>query len=406
MALFLIFAGLASVGMATIILQNLAIRVSVPKNSVLPESAILAGAKGTAAGRAQPFPQPSSNGFSPPLSILKPLKGLDDDLFDNLASFCNQDYPEYEIIFALEEEDDPALKVAHKIKEMYPHKKISIVVKQTDYALNPKVNNLIAAYEASQFPFFLISDSDVRVDNNYLMEITRPMEDPHVGLVNNLIRGIGSRTLGSLLENLHLNSFVIGNTALLTKFFKMPLVMGKSMLVRKEAFEEIGGFAAVKNVLAEDYIIGRLIHDKGKRIVTSGYVINAVNHYRTMKQFFKRHARWGKLRWKIVGFKYIAELISNAVFIACLSLVVLGPTPRTIALAATASLVTIIGDYWLGKQIRSAHHFAHYLLAPIKDIIIGVMWFVPFFDRTVMWRRHRYKITKGSYLVPFSDEHG
>jgi len=406
MALFLIFAGLASVGMATIILQNLAIRVSVPKNSVLPESDILAGAKGTAAGRAQPFPQPSSNGFSPPLSILKPLKGLDDDLFDNLASFCNQDYPEYEIIFALEEEGDPALKVAHKIKKMYPHRKISIVVKQKDYALNPKVNNLIAAYEASQFPYFLISDSDVRVDPNYLREITRPMENPQVGVVNNLIRGIGSRSLGSLLENLHLNSFVIGNTALLTTFFKMPLVMGKSMLVRKEAFEEIGGFAAVKNVLAEDYIIGRLMHKKGKRIVTSGYVINAVDHYRTMKQFFKRHARWGKLRWKITGFKYISEPISNTVFISCLSLVVLGPTSRTITLTAAASLVTAIGDYWLGRRIRSAHHFVHYFLAPIKDIIIGVMWFVPFLDRTVTWRSHKYKITKGSYLVPLSDERG
>jgi ceramide glucosyltransferase len=184
----------------------------------------------------------------------------------------------------------------------------------------------------------------------------------------------------------------------------MPLVMGKSMLVRKEAFEEIGGFAAVKNVLAEDYIIGRLIHSTGKRIVTSGYVVNAVDHYRTMKQFFKRHARWGKLRWSITGFKYISEPISNAVFIAFLSLVVLGPTTCTIALIAAASLVTIIGDYWLGRRIRSAHHFVHYFLAPIKDIIIGVMWFVPFFDRTLTWRRHRYKITRGSYLVPLSDE--
>ena len=177
------------------------------------------------------------------------------------------------------------------------------------------------------------------------------------------------------------------------------------MLIKKKDFEEIGGFAAVKNVLAEDYIVGLLMHNKGKKVVTSGYVINAVNKHRTMKQFFKRHARWGKLRRNITGFKYISEFISNTVFIACLSLIVVGPTTHTIALAVTASLVTIIGDYGLGKRIRSAHRFVHYLLTPIKDIIIGIMWFVPFFDRTVMWRSHRYKITRGSYLVPLPDKH-
>ena len=390
-----------------IVLQNLAIRASIPKNSVPPESDFLAGEKKTLPGRENALLSPSSPGFCPPISILKPLKGMDDDLFDNLVSFCNQDYPEYEIIFSLEEENDPALELAQKIKKTYPHKKISIVVKQVDYALNPKVNNLISAYRSSQFPYILISDSDVRVDNNYLREIIKPMEDPHVGLVSNLIRGIGSRTISSLFENLHLNAFVIGNVALLTTFFKMPVVVGKSMLMRKKAFEEIGGFEAVKNVLAEDYIIGQEMHKKGTKVITSGHVVNAVNHYRTMKQFIKRHARWGKLRWKLGVIGYVSEILSNAVFISCLPLVLLGPTTRTISLTIAVFLAKILGDYALGKRIRSAHRYFHYLLSPIKDIIIGCIWFVPFFSRTVTWRRHKYKITKGSVLVPlhpFADE--
>ncbi|HJX34145.1 MAG TPA: glycosyltransferase [Desulfatiglandales bacterium] len=400
MALFFIFAGLVTLGIANIVLQNLAIRSSIPKNGVLPESDFLTKEKRTMIGRSKAYPQPSLTMFCPPISIMKPLKGVDDDLFANLTSFCNQAYPEYEIIFGLEEKNDPALKLAQKIKKLYPHQTISIVVKQTDYALNPKVNNLISAYGLSQFPYILISDSDVRVDKDYLMEIIKHMQDPHVGLVSNLIRGIGSRSIGSLLENLHLNSFVIGNVAILTRFFKMPVVVGKSMLMRKKDFEEIGGFEAVKNVLAEDYVIGDLMHKKGKRVITSGHVVNAVNHYRTMKQFIKRHARWGKLRWKLGGAGYVSEIMLNAVFISCLSLVLLGLTTRTISLAATVWLLKIIGDYLLGKRIRSAHHFFHYLLSPIKDIIIGFIWFVPFVSRTVMWRRHRYKITKGSLLVP------
>jgi ceramide glucosyltransferase len=397
MTLFLIFTGLVMVGIVNIVLQNLAIRSCVPKNQILPESDFLAG---EITGKEKVSPQPSSTTFYPPISILKPLKGLDDDLLDNLVSFCNQDYPDYEIIFCLEEVNDPALKLAEKIQKMYPRKKISIVIKEGDYALNPKVNNLITAYRKSQFPYFLISDSDVRVDKNYLKDIIKHMEDPKVGLVSNLIRGIDSRTIGSLMENLHLNSFVIGNVALLTTFFKMPVVVGKSMLIREKTFEEIGGFEAVKNVLAEDYVIGQRMHKQGARVITSGHVINAVNRSRTMKLFLKRHARWGKLRWKLGVIGYISEIISNAAFIACLSLVVLGPTARSITLVAAVCFLKIMGDYALGKRIRSAHRCFHYCISPLKDIIIGFIWFVPFFSRTVQWRRHKYKITKGSVLVP------
>ena len=282
MTLFLIFAGVVMVGIVNIVLQNLAIRSSIPKNQILHESVFLTGEKRTLRGKENLLSQTQSMGFSPPISILKPLKGLDDDLLDNLVSFCEQDYPDYEIIFCLEEANDPALKLAEQIKKMYPNKKISIVIKESDYALNPKVNNLITAYRKSKFPYFLISDSDVKVDKNYLMQIIKHMEDPHVGLVSNLVRGIESRTIGALLENLHLNSFVIGNVALLTTFFKMPVVVGKSMLLRKKAFEDIGGFEAVKNVLAEDYAIGQRMNKKGARVITSGHVINAVNRSRTV----------------------------------------------------------------------------------------------------------------------------
>jgi ceramide glucosyltransferase len=404
MTFFFIFAGLVTIGIIDVILQNLAIRSVIHKNQVLPESYFLIEDREKRREREAISSPSLPAGFSPPISILKPLKGLDDDLADNLATFCNQTYVDYEVIFALEEKNDPAIKLAREIKNRYPHTKISIVVKQRDYALNPKVDNLITAYEASQFPYFLISDSDVRVAPDYLAEIIKPMEDQNVGLVSNLIRGIGSRTFGSLLENLHINSFVIGHVALLNGFFKMPTVVGKSMLMRKKAFEEIGGFGAVRNVLAEDYVIGALMHKRGMGVVTSGHVVNAVNHYRTFKQFIKRHVRWGKLRCRLAGVRYISELVSNAVFLSCVALVVVGPSFHTLSLAAGVLAVKVLGDWMLGKRLRSAHHFYHYLLSPIKDIIIGFLWFIPLFSRTVMWRRHTYKISKGTMLIPVSDK--
>ncbi len=404
MTVFFVFAGLVTIGIIDVVLQNLAIRSAIPKNRVLPESYFLVEDRKSRRGREAVDLPSSLKGFCPPISILKPLKGLDDDLADNLTSFCNQAYPDYEIIFAFEEKNDPAIKLAREIKKRYPHKKISIVVKQRDYALNPKVDNLITAYETSRFPYFLISDSDVRVAPDYLREIIKPMEDSNVGLVSNLIRGIGSRSFGSLLENLHLNSFVIGHVALLNVFFKMPTVVGKSMLMRKRAFEEIGGFEVVRNVLGEDYVIGELMHKQGKGVITSSHVVNAVDQYRTFKLFIKRHVRWGKLRLKLARIGYISEIISNAVFISCIALVVVGPSCRTISLAAAALVVKIVGDWLLGKRIQSAHRFFHYLLSPIKDIVIGFLWFVPFFSGTVTWRRHRNKISKGSLLIPFPNK--
>jgi len=336
----------------------------------------------------------------PPISILKPLKGLDDNLFDNLNSFCNQDYPEYEIIFALQDYNDPAYKVARKIKDKYPNRNISIVVERCDEGLNPKVNNLIPAHKVSKYGHILISDSNVMVDKDYLREIVKHMHDPDVGLVSNMITGVGGRTIGSILENLHLNSFIIGSVCFLDKFLKMPCVVGKSMLMRKNDLEAIGGFKAVKDVLAEDYIIGKKMQNRGKRVVISNYLINNVNEYWGLKKFINRHTRWGKLRWRIGGFRYISELISNPVFMSFLPILLWEPSKITISFAILVSLLKTAGDLYIGKRIESELTPLLYLLSPIKDLIIGFVWFVPILSNTVVWRGNRYIIGKDSMLSP------
>ncbi len=336
----------------------------------------------------------------PPVSILKPLKGLDDNLFDNLASFCTQDYPEYEIIFSLQHHNDPAYKVVEKIKDKYPEKNITIVVEGCAKGLNPKVNNLVPAYRVSRYDVILISDSNVMVDRSYLREITRHLKDPGVGLVSNVIRGTGGRTLGSALENLHLNSFIVGSVCFLDRFLNMPCVIGKSMLMRKKDLEAVGGFASVKDVLAEDYILGREIHKAGKKVVVSGHLINNVNQYWSIARFLNRHTRWGKLRWKIGGVRYVSELLGNSVFMAFLPLLFLGPSQETVGLASLAGMLKIIGDAYLGKLTRAGANPLHYLLVPVKDLIIGIIWFVPVLSDTVAWRGNRYLIDRDSRLAP------
>ncbi|HAM51306.1 MAG TPA: ceramide glucosyltransferase [Nitrospiraceae bacterium] len=341
--------------------------------------------------------------FFPPISILKPLKGLDDNLFDNLESFCNQDYPEYEIIFSLQHYNDPAYKVAQKIKEKYPDRNISLIVERCDDGLNPKVNNLIPAYKISRYEYVLISDSNVLVDKNYLTEIVKPMTSPQVGLVSNPIKGVGGRSIGSVLENLHMNSFVLGSVCFLDKFLKMSCVVGKSMLMRKGDLDAIGGLKACKDVLAEDYMIGKMMKEHGKEVVLSSYMVENVNHYWGTKKFINRHTRWGKLRWKIGGLKYISELLGNAVFMSSLPIVLWEPSRITISFALLVCLLKAAGDFVVGRLINSDQNPLFFFLAPVKDIIIGFLWFVPLVSNTVSWRGNRFIIGKNSALTVCSE---
>ncbi|MBI5074262.1 MAG: glycosyltransferase [Nitrospirae bacterium] len=384
MIIFWILAGITLFGIIGYLLQIAAVRsYTAPLHS----------------GESMRFPRSFS-----PVSILKPLKGLDDGLFDNLESFCNLDYPAYELIFALQNRNDPAYKVVGKIKDKYPLKDITIVVEHCNEGLNPKVNNLIPAYARAKYDLILISDSNVRVEADYLGEISRHMEDPSVGLVSNLIRGMSGRSLGAVMENLHLNSFIVGSVCFLDKYLKMPCVIGKSMLMRKTELEAIGGFRSVKDFLAEDYIIGERIHRLGKRVVLSSHLINNINEYWGIKRFVNRHTRWGKLRWQIGGAKYISELAGNAVFISFMPLVLMPISWLSLLLAATVSALKIAHDYYIGKKLCADMNPLLYLLSPIKDLIIGVAWFVPILSSTVAWRGNRYIIGKDSLLSPYPEK--
>jgi ceramide glucosyltransferase len=361
-----------------------------------------------AAVRSYTSPLNSGGGASlprnfPPVSILKPLKGLDDGLFDNLESFCNLDYPQYEIIFALQNQNDPAFKVAKKIAEKHPSRDISIVVERCDEGLNPKVNNLIPACKRAKYDLILISDSNVRVERGYLGDIARHMEDPAVGLVSNMIRGVSGRSAGAVMENLHLNSFIIGSVCFLDRYFKMPCVIGKSMLMRKNDLEAIGGFIGVKDLLAEDYIIGERIHRMGRKVVLSNHIINNVNEYWGIGKFMNRHTRWGKLRWKIGGVTYLSELLANAVFMSVIPLIFLPLTKLPLLLAGGTSAIKMARDFYLGKRVGAGMHPLLYLIAPFKDLIIGLLWFVPVLSNTVAWRGNRYCIGKDSLLSAYPE---
>ncbi|ACI21069.1 MULTISPECIES: ceramide glucosyltransferase [Thermodesulfovibrio] len=334
----------------------------------------------------------------PPISIIKPLKGLDDNLFDNLESFCKQDYPEYEVILSLQDYNDPAYRVAEKIRNKYPEL-VKVILNNSYSALNPKVKNMISAYKESKHDYFLISDSNVYVEPDYLKRTVSAMTHD-TGLVTNLIMGAGGKTLGAKLENLQLNSFVIISVCFLDKFLKMPCSIGKSMLMRKSDFEEIGGFNAVKDVLAEDYMIGKLMHEKGKKVALCSYIIKNINEYWSLRRFLNRHTRWAKIRWKIAGSKYFIEPLSNPVFISSIMLILDGFSKNSITIFIAVVTIKIAFDLYINRLMKSSTGLSG-ILIPLKDFITGLIWFTPLISCKLNWRGNTYKIGKETKIIPY-----
>jgi len=340
-----------------------------------------------------------SSSYTPPVSIIKPIKGIDDNLFDNLESFCNLDYPQYELIISLSSCADPAYKVAKKIKLKYPNRDISIIIDDSLYGLNPKINNMYKAYISAKYDTIIISDSNVFVGKDYIKQTVKYLKRNEVSVVTNIIRGTRALSLGSLLENLQLNTFVVCGMAFLNTKTNISCVVGKSILFNKKDLEEAGGFWFIKDYLAEDFMIGKLVKEKNKKVALSNYLIDNVNEYWSIKKFLNRHTRWAKMRWKIGGAYYISEILSNPVFLAFVGLLIFGFSKAAFMVFGGAWLLKTILDYYVGYLIDADIKVFYYFLSPVKDIIMGTVWFVPFVNTKVYWRGKKYSIGKNTLLV-------
>ncbi len=333
------------------------------------------------------------------VSIIKPLKGIDDNLFSNLESFCNLDYPKYELIFCLSSCFDPAYKIAKKIKDKYKDKDISVVIDDSIVGLNPKINNMFKAYMNTKYNLVIISDSNVEVGKDYIQQTAKYLKNNDVSVVTNLVRGKGAVSFGSMLENLQLNTFVACGMAFLNTKTNIPCVVGKSILFRKKDLEESGGFWHLKDYLAEDFMIGKLANDKNKKVALSNYFVDNINMFWDTKKFLNRHTRWAKMRYKIGGIYYFSELISNPVFLALMGLAISGFSRGFLYVFICAAIFKAMLDYYVGYLINADIKAMHYFLSPLKDMILGFAWFVPFFNAKVYWRGKKYSIGKNTLLI-------
>ncbi len=343
-----------------------------------------------------------------PISVLKPLKGVDDGLWENLAALANQDHPQFEIILGAADPLDPALTLARRFKRAFPDVDIHVHVCDEQLGLNPKVSNLAVLAKYAQYEQLLISDSNVRPRQTYLRDIAAELACDGVGLVSNLLVGVGERTTAARIENQHLNSF-IASVICAADLVGHPCVIGKSMLFRRSDFEELGGWDAVANILAEDYVLGSRFHKAGHKVSLSSHILPTVNVDWTFDRFSNRHVRWAQMRRRISPAAFFAETLMYPVPFIVAAVVfgaIAGKLTTALAAAALGAVVLkVLSDDLLNRRLRGdSMGLKGMLTVPFKDLAVFGLWAIAAVKRTVEWRGNRFIIENGSQLRRLDDE--
>lgn len=342
-------------------------------------------------------PRPTTSS-TPGISILKPLCGLDDELDGNLATFAALDYPNFEVLLGVKDRDDAAWSLAQAwaVRD----RRFRVVQQRASPGLNPKVNQLVTLEKEAGHALLLVSDSNARLPAGALRELAALFEDERVGCATNPVSGLGHRTFGALLDNLHLASG-IGAAQLGAKTLAgRDLVVGKSMTLRRSALEQLGGFERYVDVLAEDYVIGQDLRAKGWRIAVAQTPVWNVSARRSTKGFFERYLRWGVIHRTAVTLPTsLAQGFVNPLPWLVLALLT-SPGLELASMLVGAAALKVSLDVSSARALRCEPRGWRVVPAVlVKDALLFVTWLNGFFSRTVSWRGRRLRVGARSRLV-------
>jgi ceramide glucosyltransferase len=343
-------------------------------------------------------PRRSPDGL-PPVSVLKPLCGIDDDLWGNLESFAALDYPDFEVVLGARDREDAAWRVAQAAVARWPGR-FRAVLQRGEPGMNPKVNQLIGLAAAARHDVLLVSDSNVRAPAGYLRDVAMHLADPRVGLVTHPVAGTGEASLGSALDNLQSAASVGPATIAAQRLSGRDVVVGKSMAFRRRDLERLGGFESVKDVLAEDYVLGVNVSRRlGKRVAIGSIPVMNVNRRRRGREFLSRYGRWCVMQRQIAGTPVYASQILLYPLPFAAAAVALDPGAATIAMAALAVGMKACLDGAAARALRGSGFGARVLyLSPLKDALFTLGFLRAFFENTVEWRGNRLRVLRGSRL--------
>ena len=339
--------------------------------------------------------QPSSQ--LPAVSILKPLKGIDPAMWESFCSHCEQDYPEYQLIFGVSDPADPAIHLVRRLQHEYPQRDIQLVVSNRTLGTNTKVSTLAKMVPAARHDVLLVNDSDVRVAGDYLRHVITPLADTSVGLVTCLYRGVASGTLGSRLEALGISTdFVPG--VLSARFLEggLRFGLGSTLAFRRSALQAIGGFEALADYLADDYELGRRIAKIGQRVELSDIVVETFLPAYSVREFVQHQLRWSRTIRDARRWGYVGLLLTFGVPWALATVVAArGASWAWLLLALTVTVRLAVAFVSALAVLRDRQILRDFFLLPLRDLIAPVVWALSFAGNQIFWRGDLFSLKDG-----------
>jgi ceramide glucosyltransferase len=342
--------------------------------------------------------------FTPPLSVLKPVRGLDYEAYENFASFCRQDYSDYEILFGVPDETDAAVPVIRQIMRDFPDRRIRLLVGAKRLGTNDKVNKLCRMVREARAEILVVSDSDIRVEPDYLRTIAAAFRDPEVGAATCLYRGLGNDSFGTVMELLGNSSeFQPGVlTAWLLEGVKFTL--GATMAVRRKALEAIGGFESLASHYSDDFETGHRIAARGYRVELAPRPVVTVFPPETLRQCFRHQVRWALTTRHSRPRGHVGLALTFGLPWSIAAALVAPSWPISVAYLAAYLMLRAASAWEVGvKGLKDLVVRRKLWLLPVRDAFGLAVWITSFFQRRIVWRGNAF-IIRNQQLVRVGPE--
>jgi ceramide glucosyltransferase len=335
--------------------------------------------------------------FTPRISILKPLRGTDPEMYESFRSHCLQDYPLYEIIFGVSDPSDPAIQLVERLKTEFPQGAIRLMVCRENLGANTKVSNLAQMVREAHHEYLIVNDSDIRVEPDYLRRVLALLADPEVGLVTCLYRGVANSTLGSRLESLGISTdFCAGVLVAQNIENGLRFGLGSTLAFRRRDLQAIGGFDAFVDHLADDYQMGSRIAALGLKVKLSDVVVETFLPRYGFHDFVEHQLRWARTVRDSRFWGYVGLGLTFGLPWAVLALVFAhGARWAWMLLAGTAAMRMVVAIVVGNFVLRDRQVTRSLAWIPLRDISALLVWIVSFAGHTVAWRGESFKLKSG-----------
>jgi ceramide glucosyltransferase len=336
----------------------------------------------------------------PPVSILKPLKGTDPEIYQSFRSHCLQDYPEYEIIFGVSDPNDPAVASVRQLQSEFPALSIRLIVCRKTLGANIKVSNLAQMLVEARYQQLLVNDSDIRVESDYLRRVMAPLASQTVGMVTCLYRGVAAATLGSRIESLGISTDFCGGVLAARQLESgLKFGLGSTMAFRRDDLEQIGGFESFADYLADDYELGRRIAGLGLEVRLSDVVVETNLPAYRASEFLAHQLRWARGVRDSRSRGYFGLVLTYGLLWSCALVAASRGALWAWVLAGTTLFLRAAVALVVGKSVLRDRQLLRQLwLLPLRDLVAVGVWVASLAGHTVSWRGDRFELKNGKLI--------